>query len=132
MPLSYLLIGLGLNQYVFKGDGMLPLADALSLTLLFAGGVFVMLLWYMIGRQTQRQAQILHPLKGDTEEFAKTAFHLQLRLVLLCDLAALPGLVLFVMDADLIALFAFVIASSLCYLKTLPSGQALGLNEYLV
>jgi hypothetical protein len=44
----------------------------------------------------------------------------------ICDLAALPGLLLFLCNGDILLLAGFAVLSSLFYLRTLPSARLLG------
>lgn len=130
LPIAYVMGGLILESLYFQpardGNGFYPLSDQITVILLFMGGSSIMVLWYLLARVRYRQAVELIPLREMPLEFERRALEYQLQQFVLCDLVAMPGIVLFLLNGSLFPLFAFAITSSIFYLRVLPSERLLG------
>lgn len=127
VPLGYMMVGMVVWKWAFPdGRGLLPLGEGPRLVLLFGAGLSVAFLWLLLLKLTQRQYGILAEARSDPNNFLRAARNAQLRQFMVCDLAASPGIVFFLLDADIFLLGAFSASSLVFYLRAIPSGRRLG------
>ncbi len=130
IPLFYIVAGVALRNLLFVpefgGEGFLPPGDVIIALLVGVGVLGVGFGWMLLGRMLLRQPLLLVGLRGDANAFLERALELQLSTFLVCDLVASPGIVLFLLTGDLVYLVGFVLASSVFYLRALPSERRLG------
>lgn len=134
LPITYLLLGLLISQFYFEaergGAGFLPLSDGTRTIVLFVGGAWVVFLWLLASRLRMRETVALAEISEKPNDFLGRALEHQWIQFAVCDAVALPGIILFLLDNDLFGLFAFVMISSVFYLRTMPSAKRLGLAMF--
>lgn len=130
VPLIYLLLGLLISQFYFQpergGDGFYPLGQEATMAVWMIGGVYVVFLYYLLDRLKKRQGFILSEYGNDPNRFLAKAKESQMAQFFVCDLAAMPGILLFLLNGGLFHLFVFIVISSFFYLYALPNGRILG------
>lgn len=130
VPLVYLGLGTFAVETVFDGSkgrpGLMPMSEeAFGLGCLF-GGLLLGALWVTINRLKGREFEELSGVADDPPEFLRLAQRHQFTQFTVCDLAASPGIFLFLLQGELVALFLFVVASEVFYLRAFPSDKRLG------
>ncbi|MCC6546820.1 hypothetical protein IT570_06585 [Candidatus Sumerlaeota bacterium] len=127
IPPSYMIGGMLISTHYFKrGGGLLEVSDPLKLIMLVAGAAFAILLWHLLTVMFRRQRQALEVAASGMGGYFKVAREQQMLQFLLCDLAVLPGIVIFLCTGDLFHLFMFIVISMFFYLRCFPSGRKLG------
>lgn len=130
LPFAYMIAGLLVSRYYFEahkdGSGILPLGDATKLVLVFIGGAVITTIFYLRQAMGRVQRMRLAEVAGSPDSFNARAKDSQMIQLALCDLASLPGIVIFVLDNDLAMLAIFSITSMAFYLGAMPSGRRLG------
>jgi hypothetical protein len=89
-------------------------------------GFFLGFIWIVLGRSLTGQYEALRATASAPEDFLREAQRHQLTQFMQCDLAASPGIVLFILQGDILVLILFVLVSMAFYLRAFPSGQRLG------
>jgi hypothetical protein len=130
LPLIYIFGGILVQRFHFQpdrgGEGFLPLDEEVYLVALFVGGAFAVGLWRLLALTERRQLLELTTLRSDPNAFLRRAREQQMMRFALCDIAAAPGILLFLLEGDLFPLMAFVVISLVLYLRVIPSGRKLG------
>ncbi|HMX61743.1 MAG TPA: hypothetical protein PKD58_01600 [Candidatus Sumerlaeota bacterium] len=127
IPLLYMIAGVLVQAYLFKHNGgLMEVSRTLLLVMIFLGGAFSVLLWHLLTALFRRQQASLAEAAGSIDSFAGAAFRQQKIQFITCDLAALPGIVIFLCTGDLFHLVMFIVISMFFYLRCFPSGRKLG------
>lgn len=127
IPMVYLLAGLALQSYWFtSGEGLMPLSEGSKMLLVGGGALLAVTLWALYNRLEARHLLTLKETRDDAEGFYQLASEQQLQRFILCDLASMPGIVVFLFDLDAAALMAFCLISMVFYLRAMPSERKIG------
>jgi hypothetical protein len=124
MPLVYLLGAAALNRWYLVphrgGRGFLPLGEAGLAVGVGLGAALVGLLWVLMGRLRRVQREEIALLGAQPHlQAPRLVEQLWMRLGL-CDLAAGPGLILFLLDGNGPVLLSFLLISLGFYLREMP------------
>ena len=125
LPMIYLAVGLMIQEF-WLTEGLLPVPAAGYFVLLFLAGFLVIVLWRLLPVMERRQLAELVELRQEPEKFFRRAREQQLLRFSVCDIAAAPGIVLFLMQADPVPLLIFCFVSMTFYLRAHPSELRLG------
>ena len=82
--------------------------------------------WLLLGRSLSAQFSRLAELRDDPKALESEALRHQLAQFTICDLAASPGIFMFLLQGEILALAAFALASEVFYLRVFPSDLRLG------
>lgn len=128
LPLGYLLAGVLIYDRVFRarGHGLLRLGEEGTTIGLFFGGLFAVFLWRLLETLKRRHLLALVEARGDVARFLAVARQQQMMQFAVCDVASMPGFLLFIVTGEIHLLLVFLALSMLFYLRCFPSGRRLG------
>ncbi|CAN5272524.1 hypothetical protein BH09SUM1_BH09SUM1_05310 [soil metagenome] len=127
IPAIYLAGALAIQRTNFPGPaGLAPVSETASIVFTLFGAAIVGVLWKLLTAMRWVQLKELSLLSSDRAAFLAEAKSQLIRQLSLCDLAASPGLILFITQGSFAALAVFLIASMAMYLRAMPSERRIG------
>ncbi len=124
IPLLYLLLAWAIQYFFFEpyrdGEGFLPFDRANLPAGILVVSVYAGFLWYLLERAIRQNRQVRRALASKGVLNREILFLQQLREFVYCDLVCLPGIVVFLLTADMTLLFALCAVSMLLYLRVMP------------
>lgn len=128
-PLVYLFLAwLFMEKYLEPQgkSGLMPLSEPVFVLLLLLFTLVFVVLWRGLEQKVRLDLLTLTESREDPAAFLQHARRQQLLHFAFCDLANLPGILLFLLQGAVFPLLLFCLGSMVLYLRTMPSSRLLG------
>ncbi len=124
IPLVYLVLAWAIQHFFFErfrgGDGFLPFDREHLPAGILVVSVYAVFLWFLLERAIRQNRQVREALASKGVLNREILFLQQLREFVYCDLVCLPGIVVFLLTADMSLLIMLCAVSMLLYLRVMP------------